>query len=86
MAIATKWPFGGAQLAFIPDVKIIGTYFVNAVANALSTMCQNAQLHLMPHNGASFGKLPFVSGALPVTDTDWGAVVALGAVAVRPGA
>lgn len=37
---------GGGTFAFIPDAVIVGTVFVNAVANALSTYTQHATLQL----------------------------------------
>ena len=58
---------------FIPDALIVGTVFVNAVANALTTRASVATLHLTPKNGAEFrGE---VLGGYPVTETSWGRVV-----------
>ena len=67
---------GGGGYAFIPDAKIVGTCFVNAVAAAASTWAQRATLHLCPKNGARFAG-PCV-GALPCSETPWGRVVELG--------
>ncbi|KAH3765853.1 von willebrand factor type A domain protein [Pelomyxa schiedti] len=73
--IATE---GGGTFSFIPDAKIIGTCFVNAVANALSSMTQNSCLHLMPKNGAVFSGP--VLGEVPVTNAVWGKVITLGSL------
>ena len=37
---------GRGAFSFIPDAKIVGTVFVNCVANALSCATQRATLHL----------------------------------------
>merc|ERR1719310_879459 len=48
---------GNGTYAFIPDAKIVGTAFVNSVANASSTRTQNATLHLLPKGGSEFAGL-----------------------------
>jgi adenylate kinase family enzyme/Mg-chelatase subunit ChlD len=73
LGLATE---GRGTYAFIPDAKIVGTCFVNSIANAVSTRTQSSQLHLMPRGGADF--VGPVMGSLPVTDTSWGRVVDLG--------
>jgi len=45
---------GAGTYAFIPDAVIVGTTFVNAVANVLSSFSQSATLSLCPKNGAKF--------------------------------
>eukprot|EP00931_Biecheleriopsis_adriatica_P064704 TRINITY_DN39432_c0_g1_i1.p1 TRINITY_DN39432_c0_g1~~TRINITY_DN39432_c0_g1_i1.p1 ORF type:complete len:507 (+),score=101.38 TRINITY_DN39432_c0_g1_i1:32-1552(+) len=45
---------GNGTYAFIPDAVIVGTVFVNAVANVLSTHTQNAKLHLVAKGGTEF--------------------------------
>lgn len=67
---------GNGTYAFIPDAVIVGTTFVNSVANVLSTWAQSTQLHLMLHNSAEFTGA--VLGKYQATDTSWGRVVALG--------
>merc|ERR1719247_2427089 len=37
---------GSGTFAFIPDALIVGTTFVNSIANVRSTLTQNATLHL----------------------------------------
>jgi len=67
---------GGGSYSFIPDALIVGTVFVNSVANALTTRASTATLHLTPKNGAEFrGE---VLGEYPVTETSWGRVVKVG--------
>eukprot|EP00747_Dinoflagellata_sp_TGD_P164295 gnl/TRDRNA2_/TRDRNA2_184047_c0_seq1.p1 gnl/TRDRNA2_/TRDRNA2_184047_c0~~gnl/TRDRNA2_/TRDRNA2_184047_c0_seq1.p1 ORF type:complete len:1086 (+),score=163.33 gnl/TRDRNA2_/TRDRNA2_184047_c0_seq1:79-3336(+) len=67
---------GNGTYAFIPDALIVGTVFVNSIANAISTHTQNATLHLTVCGEAKFTG-PVV-GSLHVTETSWGRVVALG--------
>jgi len=67
---------GQGTYAFIPDAVIVGTVFVNAVANALSSLTQNATLHLTPAGGAKF--LGPVMGDYATTEATWGRVVSLG--------
>lgn len=45
---------GGGMFSFIPDAKIVGTNFVNAIANAATTLSQNAKVHLIAKGGSSF--------------------------------
>mmetsp|Transcript_38941 Transcript_38941/g.77305 ORF Transcript_38941/g.77305 Transcript_38941/m.77305 type:complete len:758 (+) Transcript_38941:62-2335(+) len=67
---------GNGTFAFIPDAVIVGTTFVNSVANALSTWAQSTQVHLMLEKGASFNGP--VTGAGQVTEASWGRVLNLG--------
>lgn len=49
---------GGGIYSFIPDAKILGTNFVNCIANATTTLCLNAKVHLIPCGGSKFsGKI-----------------------------
>jgi len=67
---------GNGTFAFIPDAVIVGTTFVNSVANALSTWAQSTQVHLMLENGAAFNG-PVV-GAGQATEASWGRILNLG--------
>jgi hypothetical protein len=62
--------------AFIPDGLIVGTTFVNSIANVLATRVQNAKLHLMPVGGAQL--VGPVEGNYKLTNQSWGPVVFLG--------
>eukprot|EP00929_Paragymnodinium_shiwhaense_P109168 TRINITY_DN75519_c0_g1_i1.p1 TRINITY_DN75519_c0_g1~~TRINITY_DN75519_c0_g1_i1.p1 ORF type:complete len:1140 (-),score=192.16 TRINITY_DN75519_c0_g1_i1:483-3902(-) len=83
----------GGTFAFIPDAVIVGTTFVDTVANALSTFTQNATLSLCPMGGAEFGGdvLGFTVAmntdadtqnqntlSAAVTEESWGRAVSLG--------
>eukprot|EP00930_Biecheleria_cincta_P086001 TRINITY_DN75374_c0_g1_i1.p1 TRINITY_DN75374_c0_g1~~TRINITY_DN75374_c0_g1_i1.p1 ORF type:complete len:556 (+),score=99.45 TRINITY_DN75374_c0_g1_i1:62-1729(+) len=67
---------GHGTYAFIPDAAILGTVFVDSVANVLSTKLQNATLHLLVQEGAAFTGP--VLGAHAVTEASWGKVVSIG--------
>lgn len=67
---------GNGTFSFIPDAKIVGTCFVNCIANALSTYTQKATLHLMLRSNATFDGP--VLGKLSSLDTEWGRVINLG--------
>jgi hypothetical protein len=67
---------GHGTYAFIPDAVIVGTVFVNAVANALSALTQDATIHLTPLNGAEFTGSVLANFA--VTEATWGRVVSIG--------
>ncbi len=45
---------GDGMYAFIPDSSFVGTIFVNALSNLLTTAAYNMQLSLEPLNGATF--------------------------------
>ena len=45
---------GKGTFAFIPDAKIVGTCFVNFVANACTNLALDAKVHLEPQNGVTF--------------------------------
>eukprot|EP01125_Pyxidicula_operculata_P021770 TRINITY_DN8628_c0_g1_i1.p1 TRINITY_DN8628_c0_g1~~TRINITY_DN8628_c0_g1_i1.p1 ORF type:complete len:1076 (+),score=188.04 TRINITY_DN8628_c0_g1_i1:27-3230(+) len=67
---------GNGTFAFIPDAKIVGTCFVNAVANASVTLCQKCEVHLTPRNGSTFAGE--VAGYIPFERTHWGKTIKLG--------
>jgi len=67
---------GNGTFAFCPDALIVGTVFVNTIANVLSTWNQNAKLHLTEMNGSKF--TGDVLGGHSVAETSWGRVVSLG--------
>lgn len=55
---------GGGAFSFLPDAKLVGTNFVNCIANAATTLCLNANLHLIPLgkstiDGEVGGNMPF---------------------------
>lgn len=69
---------GQGTYGFIPDALLVGTCFVDSVANLLSTQTQSATVHLKAMSGAQFsGSLPGVDAQM-VTDTSWGRVVDIG--------
>jgi len=55
---------------FIPDGLIVGTNFINSLANVMSTYSHGAILRLIPQSGAAFsGK---VLGELDESQESWG--------------
>lgn len=69
---------GQGTFAFIPDAAIVGTVFVNSVVNALSTMVQQAILHLTLAGGSEYAGPVVGVNKSAVTDASWGRVVNLG--------
>lgn len=67
---------GHGTYAFIPDAIIVGTTFVNSVANVLSTHAQSSTINLMPKNGAEL--IGSVSGGFLELEESWGRAVSLG--------
>lgn len=67
---------GNGTFSFIPDARIVGTCFINCVANAVTNFSQKGSLHLILKNGCEFSGC--VAGNMPVLETDWGRVVSLG--------
>uniref|UniRef100_A0A6B2KZ96 VWFA domain-containing protein n=1 Tax=Arcella intermedia TaxID=1963864 RepID=A0A6B2KZ96_9EUKA len=67
---------GSGTFSFIPDAKILGTCFVNAVANICSNLTQKCKVHLLLQNGAKFSGE--VDGKYPVSDVSGGRVVHIG--------
>eukprot|EP00930_Biecheleria_cincta_P037642 TRINITY_DN25857_c0_g1_i1.p1 TRINITY_DN25857_c0_g1~~TRINITY_DN25857_c0_g1_i1.p1 ORF type:complete len:502 (-),score=112.80 TRINITY_DN25857_c0_g1_i1:124-1629(-) len=68
---------GNGTYAFIPDALIVGTSFVNTVANVLSTPTQNAKLILTTIGGTQFAETA-IPGDHEVTGSDAERVVHLG--------
>jgi len=67
---------GRGTFAFIPDAVLVGTCFVNSMANAMSTWVQDAKVHLMLQNGAEF-QGPVI-GEYTVNEASWGRIVSVG--------
>ena len=67
---------GGGMFSFIPDAKIVGTNFVNAIANAVTTLSQNAKVHLVAKGGSTFAG--DVGGNLQVEHSGKELIVKLG--------
>jgi adenylate kinase len=67
---------GKGTFAFIPDSLIVGTAFVNCIANAVCTFTQSATLHILPLGGSEYKGS--AAGGLPDIATDWGHTVQLG--------
>ena len=69
---------GNGVFGFIPDALIVGTNFVNSVANILSTYCQSTTLRLVPQPGSSFNGsiLGFDTDAF--SDESWGRLLDIG--------
>jgi len=65
---------GQGTFAFIPDALIVGTTFVNSVANILATLAQSSTLSLMLRGGAEF-EGPASADELEET---WGRSLSLG--------
>jgi hypothetical protein len=72
---------GGGAYSFIPDSGFVGTVFVNALANTLVTVANQAQLSLELDNGATFVATDDVvnPGKLAMT-TSWGQSIMLSSV------
>jgi len=76
---------GGGMYCFIPDSSFVGTAFVNAISNTLSTYAHNVRLSVEPQNGAELvlaaeGKVEeahhdYANG--DVMRTSWGADIRL---------
>ena len=62
---------GGGTFSFIPDAKIVGTCFVNAIANSSCTVIQKCSLHLTEKNGNRIGQNKF-------NKTPWGYIADIG--------
>eukprot|EP00485_Elphidium_margaritaceum_P017418 CAMPEP_0202728620 /NCGR_PEP_ID=MMETSP1385-20130828/185717_1 /ASSEMBLY_ACC=CAM_ASM_000861 /TAXON_ID=933848 /ORGANISM="Elphidium margaritaceum" /LENGTH=1142 /DNA_ID=CAMNT_0049394871 /DNA_START=52 /DNA_END=3481 /DNA_ORIENTATION=+ len=69
---------GNGTFSFIPDARIVGTTFVNSVANVLTTISANSKLHLTAMNGARF--VDRVYGAHEANEESWGRLVQIGPV------
>lgn len=64
---------GWGTFSFIPDAKIVGTCFVNAIANACSNLSQNCKIHVLSENNQNVE-----SSSSPIERTNWGAVINIG--------
>jgi Mg-chelatase subunit ChlD len=69
---------GQGTFGFIPDAPMVGTCFVDAIANVLSTHTPRALLHLTPGPGGAFAGP--VKGGFSVMETEWGRVVDIGSL------
>lgn len=65
---------GQGVFSFIPDAKIVGTCFVNAIANACSNLSQNCKIHIIPNND----ELSIESASVLYESTNWGIVGNIG--------
>jgi hypothetical protein len=65
---------GGGGYSFIPDSGIVGTVFVNAVANAYAIYAPRVRLDIELADGVTLE----AKGGFPVTKTTWGAQIAAG--------
>jgi len=68
---------GGGSYGFIPDASFVGTAFVHALANTLSTCMSQAELKIELDGGATIRSAARASGFEP---TSWGGVVPVGPV------
>jgi hypothetical protein len=73
LEIATE---ANGTFGFIPDGLIVGTNFVNSLANTLSTYSQACTLRLIPKGGATFAGP--VMGELQESSESWGRHITLG--------
>eukprot|EP01105_Mastigella_eilhardi_P022297 TRINITY_DN5487_c0_g1_i1.p1 TRINITY_DN5487_c0_g1~~TRINITY_DN5487_c0_g1_i1.p1 ORF type:complete len:573 (-),score=156.86 TRINITY_DN5487_c0_g1_i1:55-1773(-) len=65
---------GNGIYAFIPDASFVGTAFVHATSNILTTMSKTAELSIETQNGAIIHE---VLGGHPMQKTSWGAQITL---------
>jgi adenylate kinase len=68
---------GQGTFGFIPDALIVGTNFVNSVANALTCFDPAATLSLVPCNGARLAE-DVLDGGLVERNESWGRHITLG--------
>jgi hypothetical protein len=66
----------GGSFAFVPDSPILGTVFIHALANSLSTHSQTATLTLTASHGATIAGP--VGSCLPCIQVPWGLSVQVG--------
>ena len=72
---------GNGMYAFIPDSSFVGTTFVNAMSNSLSTVARNVELSVETQNGATLvseGDEEVLGGGYACNLTGWGAQLSLG--------
>jgi len=67
---------GNGAFAFIPDSVIVGTNFVNSVANLLCNVHANCKLHIRAKGNAKITNGPL--GNYRVDDQPWGKVIDIG--------
>jgi hypothetical protein len=68
---------GGGAYAFIPDASFVGTAFVHALANTLSTFLSQAELKIEVEDGAS---IRGAARASHLEVTSWGGVAPIGPI------
>lgn len=68
---------GRGSFAFIPDGQFVGTVFVNALSNLMSTLAVDAVLCLEAVNGSSFPEEHAILGDLEHLRVSWGLSVNL---------
>ena len=71
---------GGGSYGFIPDSTLVGTIFVNALSNFLTTAMSNPTLSLEPENGATFEEDQPVMGGHICHKATWGIMVEFGPI------
>lgn len=71
---------GRGSFAFIPDGQFVGTVFVNALSNLMSTLAVDSVLCLETANGSSFPEEHAVLGDLDHIRVSWGLSVSLGSL------
>jgi len=71
---------GNGSYAFIPDSSLVGTVFVNALTNLLTTCATNVTLTLEPINGAVIPTNGILGGHRVTTTPQGQHVISLGAV------
>ena len=75
---------GHGMYTFIPDSSFVGTGFVNAVSNALSTISRNVELSINTPNGTTImtdgEKGEQIGGGYVCNITTWGALVNIGSL------
>jgi hypothetical protein len=70
---------GNGMYSFIPDCAMVGTVFVNALSNLLSTFATNITLSIEPTNGAQI-QGNTVLGGYPAQFASWGVSMDLGSL------
>ena len=75
---------GNGLYAFIPDSSFVGTTFVNAMSNTLSTISRNVELSIETQNGATIvpegNEGEILGGGHPASITTCGSQVSLGPI------
>ena len=69
---------GRGTFAFIPDAKILGTCFVDAVSNAVCCFAQKVDVHVILKNGSSFvDETKSLGNEHTDQSTSWGRVLSI---------